>query len=178
MVRFSMPRRIDIVITYSDIRAKRDATKEAKKAYFQKLRNVAKKLTDKYIQSLELPSEYWKDLNGSKCPYVFIRSGGFDCQPENIGVDLHEGVSFELFTVTDDNPRDPQTEKVNISINVIDGEKIAVSVAGVKSETFSPVDTDEKLNEVCEFIKDNVILSMNNVSFGAQSPKEAVKLWD
>ncbi|MGC6230564.1 hypothetical protein VU677_07350 [Hafnia paralvei] len=178
MAPFSKLGRINIVITYNDIKAKREATKEAQKAYVQKLRDVAKKLIDTYTQSLELPNESWRNLNGDKHPYVYIQSGGFDCLPENVGVDPYKGASFDLYTVTDDNPREPQTEKVTVSINVIDGEKIEVVVTGSRIEAFTPVDSDEKINEVCEFIKDNIIMSMNDVSFGISTPKESVRLWD
>lgn len=42
MTPFSKLGRINIVITYNDIKAKREATKKAQKAYVQKLRDMAK----------------------------------------------------------------------------------------------------------------------------------------
>lgn len=166
------------MITYNDIKAKRDEARAAKKAYVQSLRDVAKKLVDAYVASLQLTSEYWVSLEGEKRPYVFIIDQGFECKAEDLRVDLQDGAKFELHTVTDDDPREPLTENVRVGINVIDAEKIEVIVRGYRIEAFAPVDTDEKINEVCEFIKDSILMSMNGVSFGAGASKESVKLWD
>lgn len=177
MLHLSKTGRIDIVITYSDIKAKRDEVKASRNAYVQKIRSMAKKLMDAYLQSLQLPSEQWCDINGDKHPYAYIMDGGFMKRPEGLGVDLHKGASFELFTVTDDDLRDPQAEKVHVSINIIDDEVFEIAVTGYKAEVFTPVNSDEKIKEICEFIKDSVLMSINDVAFGARKNDNTIKLW-
>lgn len=177
MAHFSKTGRIDIVITYSDIKAKRNDALVAQKAYAQKIRDTAKKLMDAYIHSLQLPSEQWSDIQGTKHPYVYIQSNGFEEAVEDIRVNFQDGASFDLLTVTDDDPRAPQTEKVQVSINVTDG-KLEVGISGYRVERFSPVDSDAKINEICEFIKDSILMSMSDFSLGNGVAKNAVNLWD
>lgn len=165
------------MITYNDIKAKQAEIRKAQKAYVQKLRDVAKWLVDAYIKSLQLPKEQWSDSEGNQRPYVYIKCDGFECRPEDLKIDLCTGAYFELCTVVDDDPREAKGEKVSVSVNSADNGEIEIIVRGYENKTFSAVDSDEKINNICEFIKDSILMSMNDVSFGGKS-SEAFKLWD
>ncbi len=162
-------KRIDTVVTYADIRAKRAEILKAEQEYIQRLRDTAKRLVSVYEDSLELPASQWRDINGKERPYVNILWNGHNTKPEDLRVELQDGVAFNLWTVVDDNPRQSTSVKVGIQILLLDGDNITISVDGYQARTFSHVDTDAKINEVCEFIKDSILMSMNDVKFGKAS---------
>jgi hypothetical protein len=119
---------------------------------------------------LQLPNESWIDIKGSKHPYVFVQIDGVNSDLEYIGINSDKGISFDLLTVTDDSPCCSQSEKVSVSINVIHDGQIEVIITGFKFGTFSYVNTDEKISEICEFIKNSILLSMTAVSHAACHP--------
>ncbi|ECD3769632.1 hypothetical protein E0S08_25895 [Salmonella enterica subsp. enterica serovar Onderstepoort] len=157
------------MVTYADIRAKQAEILEAKQEYIQRLRDTAKRLVSVYEDSLELPASQWRDINGKERPYVYISWCGHDNKPEDLRVELQDGVEFDLCTVIDDNPRQTASVKVGVKIVLLDGDNITISVDGYQARTFSHVDTYAKINEVCEFIKDSILMSMNDVKFGKAS---------
>ncbi|MFO6427072.1 hypothetical protein ACLBOM_21425 [Escherichia coli] len=53
---------------------------------------------------------------------------------------------------------------ITVSILLLDGDNMTISVDGYQARTFSHVDTNE-INEVCEYIKDSILMSMNEVTF-------------
>ncbi|WP_242457646.1 hypothetical protein [Citrobacter portucalensis] len=165
-------KRIDTVVTYADIRAKQVEILEAEREYIQRLRDTAKRLVNAYEDSLSLPASQWRDINGKERPYVYISWRGQDKKPEDLWVELHDGVVFDLYTVVDDNPRQSASVKVGVKIMLLDGDNITVSVDCYQARTFSHVDTDAKLNEICGFIKDSILMSMNDVKFGKASLPE------
>ncbi|CAM6963594.1 MULTISPECIES: hypothetical protein [Escherichia] len=162
-------KRIDTVVTYVDIRAKRAEILKAEQEYIQRLRDTAKRLVNAYEDSLELPASQWRDINGKERPYVYISWRGHDKKPEDLWVELQDGVEFDLCTVIDDNPRQSEWVKVGVKILLLDGDNITISVDGYQARTFSHVDTYAKFNEICEFIKDSILMSMNEVKFGKAS---------
>lgn len=165
-------KRIDTVVTYVDIRAKRAEILKAEQGYIQRLRDTAKRLVSVYENSLELPASQWRDINGKERPYVYISWRGHVNKPEDLRVELQDGVEFDLCTVIDDNPRQSEWVKVGVKILLLDGDNITISVDGYQARTFSHVDTYAKFNEVCEFIKDSILMSMNDVKFGKASLPE------
>lgn len=162
-------KRIDTVVTYVDIRAKRAEILKAEQGYIQRLRDTAKRLVSVYENSLELPASQWRDINGKERPYVYISWRGHVNKPEDLRVELQDGVEFDLCTVIDDNPRQSEWVKVGVKILLLDGDNITISVDGYQARTFSHVDTYAKFNEICEFIKDSILMSMNEVKFGKAS---------
>ncbi|NUH56534.1 hypothetical protein HUK76_23090 [Citrobacter portucalensis] len=160
------------MVTYADIRAKQVEILEAEREYIQRLRDTAKRLVNAYEDSLSLPASQWRDINGKERPYVYISWRGQDKKPEDLWVELHDGVVFDLYTVVDDNPRQSASVKVGVKIMLLDGDNITVSVDCYQARTFSHVDTDAKLNEICGFIKDSILMSMNDVKFGKASLPE------
>ncbi|ANO77477.1 hypothetical protein CHS42_003106 [Escherichia coli] len=157
-------KRIDTVVTYADIRAKRAEILKAKQEYIQRLRDTATRLVNAYESSLALPELQWRDIEGELHPYVYICLNGFSVRPEDLQVDLRDGVAFNLYTVVDDNPRQSASVEVGVKIVLLDGDNLTISVNGYGDRTFSHVDTDAKINEVCEFIKDSILMSMNDVN--------------
>ncbi len=157
------------MITYANIRAKQAEIQEAKREYIQRLRGAAKRLVKAYEDSLALPKAKWLDIDGKSHPYVYISHDGCCEETEDLRVDLHDGVTFNLGTVVDDDPRQSASVNVGIQILLFDGDKIAISVDGYRAITFLCVDSDTRINEVCEFIKDSILMSMNDVSFGKKS---------
>ncbi|EGE65431.1 hypothetical protein NKK66_RS25745 [Escherichia coli] len=157
-------KRIDTVVTYADIRAKRAEILKAKQEYIQRLRDTATRLVNAYESSLALPELQWRDIEGELHPYVYICFNGFSVRPEDLQVDLRDGVAFKLYTVVDDNPRQSASMEVGVKIVLLDGDNLTISVNGYGDRTFSHVDTDAKINEVCEFIKDSILMSMNDVN--------------
>lgn len=169
---FFVHKRIDAVITYADIRAKRAEILKAEQEYVQRLRDTAKRLVSAYESSLALPELQWRDIEGELHPYVYICLNGFNVRPEDLQADLRDGIAFNLYTVVDDNPRQSASVKVSVKIALLDGDNLTVSVNGYQARTFSHVDTDAKINEICEFIKDSILMSMNDVKFGKASLPE------
>ncbi|ENY3616507.1 hypothetical protein ACFMH7_004831 [Escherichia coli O8:H49] len=160
------------MVTYADIREKQAKILKAEQEYIQRLRDTAKRLVSAYEDSLELPVSQWRDINGKERPYVHILWNGHNIKPEDLRVDLQDGVAFDLWTVVDDNPRQSASVKVGIQIVLLDGDNIAISVDGYRAITFLHVDTDVQINEICEFIKDSILMSMNDVKFGKSSLPE------
>ena len=169
MARFFVHKRIDTVVTYADIRAKQAEILKAEQEYIQRLRDTAKRLVNAYEASLALPELQWRDIDGELHPYVYIRLNDFGVRPEDLQADLQDGAAFDLYTVVDDNPRRSASVKVAVKIALLDGDNLTVSVDGYQARTFSHVDTDAKINEICEFIKDSILMSMNDVTFGKAS---------
>lgn len=169
------------MITFNDFKERRKARKEERKAYVQRVRECAGKLISIYIDSLQLPNETWKDSAGKDCPYVFIqdlapRTGdGNHAKPEEPTVDPSSGARFVLFTITDDDPNKPKYESTRISIS-LSGDALEVSIESLN--TFSPIDSDEKYSEVCEFIKEGILESIGDNAFGKKQFAESVNLWD
>ncbi|EIE3257210.1 hypothetical protein LDH75_004727 [Escherichia coli] len=157
------------MVTYADIRAKQAEILKAEQEYIQRLRDTAKRLVSVYEGSLELPASQWRDINGKERPYVYISWRGHVNKPEDLRVELQDGVEFDLCTVIDDNPRQSASVKVAVKIVLLDGDNITISVDGYQARTFSHVDSYAKFNEVCEFIKDSILMSMNDVKFGKAS---------
>lgn len=157
------------MVTYADIRAKQAEILEAKQEYIQRLQDTAKRLVNAYETSLKLPAALWYDIQGKEHPYVSVMFNCLSIQPEDLRVDLRDGISFDLCTVVDDDPRRSASVKVGVKIVLLDGDNLTISVNGYQDRTFSHVDTDAKINEICEFIKDSILMSMNNVKFGKAS---------
>lgn len=169
------------MITFNDFKEKRKARKEDRKAYVQRVRECAGKLISHYVDSLQLPNDTWKDAAGKAYPYVFIqdlepRTGdGNHAKPEELTVDSSAGARFVLVTITDDDPNKPQHESTRITISLV-GDDLEVDIEGL--HTFSPIDSDEKYSELCEFIKERILESIGGNGFGKKQPKESVNLWD
>ncbi|MEE7157310.1 hypothetical protein [Escherichia coli] len=172
MVYFSVYRRIETVITYADIREKQAEIQEARQEYIQRLRDMAKRLVKTYEDSLALPKPRWLDIDGNSHPYVYLSHDSCCEKPEDLQVDFQDGVTFNLYTVVDDDPRQSVSVNITVSILLIDGDNMTISVDGYQARTFSHVDTNAKINEVCEYIKDSILMSMNEVTFGKKSLSE------
>lgn len=166
------------MITYQDIKAKQQLATERKHAYLQEVCYLAKKLIDIYSSSLKLPDAHWCDAVGDKHPYVYIANGNKHCSPADFVTGPDNVAYFDLYTVTDDDPHHPETEKVRILINRTDCDTFDITVAGYRIETFPSVDTDEKISELSEFIKNNIMMSLNNTLCLGQKIKEPGYLWD
>ncbi|EAT7910207.1 hypothetical protein QON05_000082 [Salmonella enterica] len=63
-------------------------------------------------------------------------------------------------------------------MNVTDYVTFDVTVAGYRVETFRAVDTDEKIAEISEFIKNDIIMSLNNSLLVGYKIKDPIYLWD
>lgn len=172
MVYFSVYRRIETVITYADIREKQAEIQEARQEYIQRLRDMAKRLVKTYEDSLALPKPRWLDIDGNSHPYVYLSHDSCCEKPEDLQVDFQDGVTFNLYTVVDDDPRQSVSVNITVSILLLDGDNMTISVDGYQARIFSHVDTNAKINEVCEYIKDSILMSMNEVTFGKKSLSE------
>ncbi len=75
-------------------------------------------------------------IEGELHPYVYICLNGFSVQPEDLQVDLRDGVAFNLYTVVDDNPRPSASVEVGVKIVLLDGDNLTISVNGYGDRTF------------------------------------------
>ncbi|EKN6041458.1 TPA: hypothetical protein ACPY8J_000559 [Yersinia enterocolitica] len=171
------------MITFNDLKEMRRANKEARKASVRRVRESASKLLSVYVESLQFPDEFLKDVRSEYYPYVYIqdihpRTGdGINCKPTELTVDPANRIEFILFTVTDDNPDNLQHERLNIAIGIID-DGIEIIVKAEQAGSFHPVDSEENYSEICEFIKENILMSMSGNYFGTSQESESVSLWD
>ncbi|EIU1133464.1 hypothetical protein L3365_002639 [Salmonella enterica subsp. enterica serovar Kua] len=134
------------------------------------------KVIDTYVRSLKLPSGNWCDAVGDKHPYVYITNGNARCSPAEI-VTVPDNIAyFDLYTITDDDPHHPKAEKIRILMNVTDYDTFDVTVAGYRVETFRAVGTDEKIADISEFIKNDIIMSLNNSSLVGYKLKDPIYL--
>lgn len=92
------------MITYADIREKQAEIQEARQEYIQRLRDMAKRLVKTYEDSLALPKPRWLDIDGNSHPYVYLSHDSCCEKPEDLQVDFQDGVTFNLYTVVDDDP--------------------------------------------------------------------------
>ncbi|EOK6109815.1 hypothetical protein ACM7X3_002873 [Escherichia coli] len=152
------------MITYDDIKAKRDTLKKTQREYVQTIRQAAKQLIDNYKASLDVSGKFWINILGEQQEYVYITQGGNYCELEDLIVELHGGGRFSLVTVIDDDPRAFVSVNSDISI-YIEKEHLTVFVDGYGRKTFDYVDSEKKFNEISDFIKDSVLLSLDRLDF-------------
>ncbi|EMF6669778.1 hypothetical protein RGI97_002803 [Serratia marcescens] len=155
-----------MAITFKDLAEKQQQINETQRQYRQGIRDAAKNLFDNYVSSLNLEKRTWKSLNGKEYPYIYVNEGS----PEDLQVDLTEGSIFTIVTIADATPRTTVGYNVTIHIYVQD-DALSIQVGDPENyyKNFYPVDSESKLSEVSEAIKDAVMMQMNEVSVGKKT---------
>ncbi|MDK9356731.1 hypothetical protein QQF54_08640 [Lelliottia sp. V106_10] len=174
MHSYLLNERIDKVITYKDIAEKGKGIKEAETEYVEKIHSTVNGLMYSYVQNLQLQETSWRDLNGREYPYAFItkEKGSFTpIDPFSLRVDMRDGVSFQLATVTDDDPRDYRSVAVTVTVAIVSGT-VKITVGGHKEQSFYLTDSGDKYLPVCNFIKDAVIMRLNSIQVGMTEENE------
>lgn len=172
------------MITFSDFKSKRNEQKEKRISYRDKIRKVSQLFLDTYIKSLDLPSKSFSTSNGELHPYVYIVKDGEALYPDSAfdkaRVDLVDGLKFELATAFDDDTQKYQYHRVNLTVYMMSGEDV-LNLSVEDGSIFYNIEDALVLNDACEFIKQQIVITIENEQIGKKEKKGSDKrqnIWD
>ncbi|WP_274371010.1 hypothetical protein [Morganella morganii] len=151
-------------ITYKDIQDRVAKVEEAKVERINRVTLAASTLVEKYTKSLNLESDAWQSIDGEYKPYVTtgkqFDANSYVTKPVS-GLPLSESYSldFDIATVIDDSPRGGDTVRVNINLWVNSDDVLCVRIDSAAG-TYQVI--DDCWDKVCDKIKDNVILAIED----------------
>ncbi|POE20491.1 hypothetical protein [Pectobacterium odoriferum] len=153
-----------MALTYQDIRAKREQNEERRDRLINTVIKEAHELLIEYVESLELGSATWADINGVNREYVeagVMFGGEFKRYPLNsITLDDKYGARFAIATVIDDTPRGGEIIPIGVYLYIRDGNVI-VNIDN-SNRPITVIQGENKYKNVCEEIKTQTLVAMND----------------
>lgn len=168
MTSLSFSQRINAVITYLDISEKSKQNRKRKETYIYQVRCAIEGLIEQYKESLTHGLDTWLDIQGNEHPYVYITASNKVIQTHELSVDERDGATFNLCTVVDDDPRDAKVICLKCNIFMVD-RHFKVKIQGKTAKTFVLKDG---VSQVCDFIKDAIMMQLNKYSLGMTGEDE------
>ncbi|ECQ3321731.1 hypothetical protein JOU91_003618 [Salmonella enterica] len=172
------------MITFNDLKNKKGQKKESKYKYRETIKNSINEFLKIYFESLELPAETFKFMDGQEHPYVFVvnRNGlaSLDLTLDDLDIDKVNGASIVLHTVVDDEPPIPSPVPVRINVYFIDGHlEYSILEDNVNDNVTLPIRDESDIRKFCELVKESIIEKIDDEQIGKKSVKDdSVKLWD
>ncbi|MEQ1964351.1 hypothetical protein ABLB69_14520 [Xenorhabdus khoisanae] len=152
-----------MTVTYKTIRERKITVDEIRKDNINRIYREAADLVEAYKRSLELDNETWIDVQGATRPYVMagiMSEYAFEQKaPTSIKLTPDYHLHFVIATVIDDSPRGGDMALVDVEL-FIDGNQMTACV-GQPTKIVYIFDGDKA--EVCDIIKDNVLMIINNM---------------
>ncbi|MCP9270370.1 hypothetical protein M5U04_20410 [Xenorhabdus sp. XENO-1] len=152
-----------MTVTYKTIRERKITVNEIRKDNINRIYREATDLVEAYKRSLELDNETWIDVQGATRPYVMagiMSEYAFEQKaPTSINLTPDYHLHFVIATVIDDSPRGGDTALVDVEL-FIDGNQMTARVEQGYENIYI---FDDDKTEVCDTIKDTVLMIINNM---------------
>lgn len=155
-------------ITYEDIKKKRLELEMKHETRQDFLRKCLVSLFNEYKDSLDLPSQTWKDANATDHPYVTYGEmndkGLFERKPAAFfRTDNDHAITVLISTVVDDSPHGGGAHYlITVSLHMDGGRLVADVGKGKRHIIVSSPEEDGAYFEVCAAIKDLIIHGLSD----------------
>lgn len=169
------------MITFKDFKSKRAKIKENRDQYRELIRSSINNFIKIYIDSLELPREFFQTNHNQNHHYVFVigNDGNWNQSFDSLNVDKVDGATFDLHTVVDDEPPIPSPVTTRINVHVIEDNLVYVLLADRQDKNVSVyIKSPEDLEGFCELVKQSIILKIESEQIGKKKEDDSVNLWD
>lgn len=142
--------------TFEDFKAKCSEIKKATQDYESLLSNSLTEFYRKYVESFVFPGDSFIDKNGKSRSFVTLMSKRYSGNSESVAVDIHDGISVNIFTIIDNSDLNNLIEeRFHLNIRLVNGGvSYKVTDTGFFDEKeFQDVKDEKSYLEVINYIK-------------------------